>query len=179
MNKTYFDPINKIWSGKKVPTIYNSNVTAGYLILNILQNAPDSITQISHDSGIELTCRQMYQRTISIAKYLQEIGCEQGDIVGILALNSDNLAPAIFACLTLGLPMSFQAPFFLENEITFNYSITKPKLILCDANIVEKMEKVVENLKYVIRIFTVDKKVDGYQFVGDIVDENFDSETFM
>lgn len=30
----------------------NSNVSIGYSALNILQNSPDAITQISYDSGI-------------------------------------------------------------------------------------------------------------------------------
>lgn len=179
MSKMNFDSINKIWSNRKLPTIYNSNVSVGYLILNILQNSPDEITQISCDSGIELTCRQMYQKTVNIATYLQEIDCKPGDIVGFLALNSDNLVPSVFACLTLGLPVHTLPPVLSETEIILYYSITKPKLILCDADLVKKVENVVKELPIASEIFTVDRKVDGFKFIGDIMDRDYDIQTFV
>lgn len=179
MNKTYFDPINKIWYGNKSPTIYNSNVSVGYLVLNILQNTPDAITQVSYDSGIELTCREMYRRSVNIASYLQKMNYKVGDIVGFLALNSDNLAPAVFACLTLGLPVNCLSPVLSESEIVRFYSNTKPKLIFCDADLVDKVKRVVTELSFNSQIFTVDRKADGLQFVGDLMDQSYDIETFV
>lgn len=162
-----------------MPTIYNSNVSVGYLILQVLQNSPDVITQVCHDTGMELTCRQMYEKTVNIAKYLQRMDCKPNDIIGFLALNSDHLAPTAFACLTLGLPINCLSPLISESEIILFYSATKPKLIICDADNIEKVVNALRELPFVSQIFTVDRKVDGFQFIGDIADGDEDVGTFM
>lgn len=175
MSKTSFDSVNKIWSGSKLPSIFNSDITVGYLILNVLQSTPDAITQISADTGVEVTCRQMYERTINIASYLQELNYHHGDVVGIIASNSDDLAPTVFACLTLGLPISSLSPAMSESEMIFVYSNTKPKLIFCDADIVKKVEAVVRELPTDCLLFTLSRKVENFKFIED---RNYDIETF-
>lgn len=179
MSKTYFDSVNRVWSGSKLPSIYSSEVGAGYLILNILQNNPDAITQISADTGTEITCRQMYQKSVNIASYLQALNFNEGDVAGLVALNTDELAPVIFACLTLGLPINSLVPTLSESEMIYVYSNTKPKLIFCDADVVQKMEAVVKELPTDCVIFTLDKKVVNFGFVGDISASNSCSERFM
>lgn len=178
MPSTHFDSVNKTWSGSKCPSIYNSDVSLGYLILNVLQNHPYGVTQISADTGIELTRRQMYEKTINIAKYLQQLGCNQGDIVGFAASNSEDLAPTVFACLTLGLPIISLFTPMIESEMIDAYSKTKPKLIFCDADIIGKIENVVKALPFECSMATLDAKVDNHSFIGDITSRSFNAESF-
>ena len=141
MSKPTFDPINKIWHGPIVPPIYNPDQNLGQLILKILQQTPEAVTQISADTGVSLTCQKMYDRSIKIAKYLMKIGLKEGDLIGFVAANTENLAPIVFACFALGLPINPLSPIMNEKDIVQMFSMTKPKIIFCDAENV----KVVQN----------------------------------
>ncbi|KAG5669220.1 hypothetical protein PVAND_017112 [Polypedilum vanderplanki] len=99
------------WS--KSSTNFNPDQNLGQLILRILKISPESVTQISADTKVSVTC---------------------GDVVGIVAANTENLAPAVFACFLLGLPVNPLAPIMIESDIVHMFSKTKPKLILCDEN---------------------------------------------
>lgn len=65
-----FDPGTKIWSGLKVPLIYNTDANLGYLILQRLIQTPDRLFQISDDSGTCLSNSDIYQRSLKVANYL-------------------------------------------------------------------------------------------------------------
>jgi len=177
MNKTYFDAKNKVWSGRKVTSIYNSNANLGYLILKVLQNTPNLITQVSADNGNEMTCHEMYQRSIKIASYLTSY--EAGDVAGFMARNSENLAPLAFACLTLGLPINPLDHSMQESDIEFMFGLTRPKVIFADADVIKKIETVITKIQLECKFFTVDKKLDGYEFIGDVVDRDYNIDDFV
>ena len=164
-----FDKDEKIWSGPKFQPIYNPNVSVGYLILNVLKKTPEMVTQVSADTGVEITCHEMRRRTIKIAKNLQAEGYKQGDIVGIMASNSENLAPLVFACFTLGLPISPVAPAMQEADIVMIYSMTKPKIIFCDATVVKIVQSAVDKMSIKPVINTLIDKISGYSFLDDIL----------
>lgn len=169
MNFSNFDSVSKVWSGSKREGIYNAEVSLGYLILEVLKKTPDQITQVTVETGYEMTCHEMRERTIKIASHLMSSGFQQGDVVGIIALNSENLAPVFFACLALGLPINTLSPVMTEQDIVHMYSKTKPKIIFCDADIVEVVQSSVDTIGSNTKIITFLKKLDGYEFVGDIL----------
>jgi len=163
MSKATYDPVNKIWSGPKVPSNYNPDQNLGHLILKVLQQTPGAVTQISADTGVSVTCQQMYDRSIKIAKYLTKCGMKEGDCIGFIAGNSENLAPIVFACFTLGLPINPLAPAMNEKDIIQMFSMTKPKMIFCDAENVKVLQNSVDAMKSEAQILTVMDKVDGYE----------------
>ncbi|KAL7025587.1 hypothetical protein ACKWTF_013550 [Chironomus riparius] len=164
-----FDPINKIWSGLKLKPLYNSDQNLGYLILQILQQTPDSVTQISADTGVSVTCQQMYDRSIKIAKYLTTCGMKEGDLIGLVAANTENLAPIVFASFTLGLPVNPLSPAMNEKDIVQMFSMTKPKMIFCDAENVKIVQNAVDEMKSEAKILTVMNKIDGYKCATEIL----------
>jgi 4-coumarate--CoA ligase len=95
-----------------------------------------------------------------------------------MASNSENLAPVVFACFTLGLPINPLAPILTESDVIQMYSKTKPKLIFCDANIIEKMKIAVEKMKIESEIYTLMAKVDGFEFVDDFIAVDFNENDF-
>jgi len=171
MSRATYDAVNKIWIGSKVPPIYNPDQNLGQLILKVLQQTPDSITQISEDTGVSVTCQQMYDRSIKIAKYLTKCGMKEGDLIGFVAGNSENLAPIVFACFTLGLPINPLAPAMNEKDIIQMFSMTKPKMIFCDAENVKVLQNAVDEMKSEVKILTMMDKVDGYECATVILKE--------
>jgi len=163
MSKATYDPVSKIWSGPKVSPIYNPDQNLGQLILKVLQQIPGAVTQISADTGVSVTCQQMYDRSIKIAKYLTKCGMKEDDLIGFVAANTENLAPIVFACFTLGLPINPLAPVMNEKDIIQMFSMTKPKMIFCDAENVKVVQNSVDEMKSEAKILTVKGKVDGYE----------------
>lgn len=179
MNLEGFNSETKVWSGPKHDVIYNSNISLGSLILNVLKKTPEVVAQVSADDGVELTCHELRLRTMKIASHLISSGYKQGDVVGMITTNTENLSPLVFSCLTLGLPINTLAPVMVESDIVHMYSRTKPKIIFCDANIIKTVEAATKKLPQSADIFTLDSKVEGIKFVGDIIAIDFDEENFM
>jgi 4-coumarate--CoA ligase len=164
-----FDPERKVWRGPDQKCVYNPEANLGHIILTVLKKTPSQITQISADSGVEVTCREMWIRTVRIAIKLDEMGFKKGDIVGVIALNSEHLAPLVFACFTLGIGMNFMAPNFNLDDIIHMWKTTTPKLVVCDFNFVGMVEKALENLKLSSPIMTLLEKFEGHGFIEDFL----------
>jgi 4-coumarate--CoA ligase len=178
MKISNFDPIEKVWSGPTQDSIYNENLSVGQLILEVLKLTPERITQIFADNGSEMSCYEMRSRTIKIAHYLMQKGYKQHDIVGIMCANSENLAPIVIACLTLGMPINTLATVMIESDIIQMYSKTKPKLIFCDVDVVEKMKKSTENMNLNAEIITLRERCEGFLFVDDLLQCDLDPQNF-
>lgn len=179
MYQTKFDTDMRIWSGPKLPSLFNSKNSLGSILLNVLKQTPEIITQISADTESEMTCYEMRLRTIKIAKHLETIGFKKGDIAGFVSSNSENLAPTVFACLTLGLPVNSLSQMFRESDIVQLYSITRPKVIFADYDVVAKVQKAVDSIPLDCAIYTFQEKVDGYIFIDDILKESCDPNEFI
>jgi acyl-CoA synthetase (AMP-forming)/AMP-acid ligase II len=169
-----FNPDTKIWTAAKLEPIFNTKVSVGSLILNQLRATPSKITQISYETGNEVSCGEMYIRTIKMAKYLQSLGLKEGDVVGFMARNSENVAPVIFACLTLGLPINPITVFSSKDEILHMFGKTKPTVIFCDAQNLELLKSAGTNAK----IVTLIEKYEDYPFVDEILENSMNFDDF-
>ena len=174
MSKPTYDAVNKIWHGTTIPPFFNPDQNLGYILLHILQQTPNLVTQISADTGVSVTCQQMYNRSIKIAKYLAKCGMKEGDVIGFVTANTENLAPIVFACFALGLPVNPLSPIMNEKDIVQMFSMTKPKLIFCDAENLKVVLNAVNEMKSEVKILTVMDKVDGYECVTEILNKMID-----
>lgn len=95
----------------------------GQAILFVQDLNPDGVCQISADTGIEVTNRQMRQRTLSLAENLRAEGYKLGDVLAIAAKNSEHVAPVVFASLLLGTPLSCLDPGFIKSKKVTNFLI--------------------------------------------------------
>jgi acyl-CoA synthetase (AMP-forming)/AMP-acid ligase II len=172
----FFDAENKIWSGPIRPCLYNTNISAGYVMLNALKNTPDRVMQVCDDTGVELTCSEIYKRSIIIAKYLSEkINLKECEIVGFMVDNSENVTSCVLACLSMGFPLNPLATVMAESDIIFMYSMSKPRVIFCDGNLADKIKKAIKKIEIECLVITVDEKLEGVEFVGEIL-EKFDGD---
>lgn len=171
MKKTIYDAKNKIWSGPKIDPLFNPNQSLGYLILNVLQHTPNLITQLSADSEVSVTCSEMYDRTVKIAKYLIRCGIKTGDKTGFIVRNTENVTPTLFACFVLGLPINPLTVDMLETDIVRMYSVFKPKVIFCDAENLSVVQNAINEMKSDAQIITIENQVSGYECLNEILKE--------
>ena len=169
-----YDPVQKIWSGRKFTPIYNTEANLGYLILQKLIQSPQNVFQISDNSGIELTNFDIYKRSIKFANFLIKSGLKQGDVVGLNASNSENLSSIIFACFILGIAVNPLAIIMDLNDICNIWSKTKPKIIFCDGKIVENVKSAVDKMELDVKIVTLIENVEGFLSVDEILEVESD-----
>ena len=166
-----YDSVRKVWRGPTRDSVLNPKAGIGWIVLNLFRQNPDRVMQISDDSGVEVTCGEMFSRTAKICTFLSDkTDLKRGDVVGIIARNSQNVAPLAFACFTLALPISPFAHVMGVAEIVEMYARTKPKAIFCDWDVVERVKRAIEEIPLVnCKIYTLMRKVEGFEFLDDIL----------
>lgn len=171
MPKPTYDPNQRIWCGPKISPLYNPDQGLGQLILRILRQTPNAVTQISADSNVHVTCKEMHDRTIKLVKYLRKCELNGGDMIGLVATNSENVAPIVFACFTLGLPINPLSTIMSVNDIVLMYSKVQPKIIFCDAENLNTVREAVNKMKFGVKIITMMDKVNEYDCVCEILEQ--------
>lgn len=112
-----YNPDTKIWSNPDETSLYNSDANLGQVIMHSLSLYPNQIAQISADTGVKLTARDLRIRSIRAAENLRARGLKSGDIVAICAKNSENVAPVFYATLLLLTPVNTLDPDFQIGKI--------------------------------------------------------------
>lgn len=166
-----YDSTTKILTSERLPQIYDPNISVGQVILNVMFRTPNKVIQISDDDGIEVTCSQMATMMTNIAKNLHKIGMKSGDVAGILAANTTYLSPTIFACLLLRLPINPVEKSFTVNQIVNIYRETKPKVIFCDHDIIDKLMAALDVLGYEATIVILTEKINGKIHISELLKE--------
>ncbi|XP_037033669.1 4-coumarate--CoA ligase 1-like [Bradysia coprophila] len=154
MFRTRYDEEEKLWSGIDMPSVFNERVSLGHAILWTLQKNPAKIGQINSETKIQLTNADIRLKTIQAAQNLQKLGYGKGDVFAICARNNHYVAPIAFASLCLGCPLNTLDTSFGEPELTHMLSITRPKVVFCDADVSELIECVLEKIEIEAKIFT-------------------------
>lgn len=88
-------------------------------------------------SGRRRNFAQWHDRVAQVAGMLRAKGIEQGDRVGVLAMNSTDILDIMFACWRIGaihLPLNFR---LTADELTFIVGDAAPKLMILDDDFAE------------------------------------------
>ncbi|XP_049540921.1 luciferin 4-monooxygenase-like [Anopheles darlingi] len=139
-----YDPIGRIWSGPRTPRTLNVNQSLGQLVLSSLRSAdPAHVTQIgggktAGGDDVRVTCGEMYERTVRCAQRLQGLGYGPGTMAALVSANSVHVAPVMFACFTLGITVNTLDSSFESGEFRHMFGITRPVLVFCQRDIIEK-----------------------------------------
>ncbi|CAG9805901.1 unnamed protein product [Chironomus riparius] len=174
-----YDPRTKILSSERLPQMYDPKISVGQVILNVMFKAPNKVIQVSDDDGIEVTCSQMSDMMTNIAKNLFKIGLRSGDVAGILASNTTYLSPAIFACLLLRLPMNPIEKSFDVNQIVNIFRGTRPKVVFCDHDVIEKLMAALGILEIEARIVILTDRIEGLFHISDFLQQNYGYDEFI
>lgn len=167
-----FDFDTKILHGDEPDPIFNPKVSIGHIIVHHLRKYPDRVMQVCSDDGREMTCGEIAELSTNFAKNMLKDGFKEGDVVGIIGKNSSFIAPAIFGCFLIAAPVSLLELRF--DNFSFVFDITEPKIIFCDNDIAESVDKYVQSTKRQIRVVTITQKLDGFSHVSDYFRENKD-----
>lgn len=165
----FFDPITKIFHGKEVPTVYSSYASLGQVLLFNFFKAPEKVIQVSDDDGISLTCADMGRMMTNIAKNLHKLGYRFGDVVGAIGRNTTFVTPALFSCFLLGLPVSLLDVSFDVAQIVQVFEETKPKLVFCDHDMIEKLTAAFEILNSNARAVVLTERREGLLHISNLL----------
>ncbi|XP_055693805.1 luciferin 4-monooxygenase-like [Lutzomyia longipalpis] len=162
----------KIWRGPAKPAwLFNDKVNLGRIVLGVLKRDPEKVIQISDDNGVRMTNLETAENAEKIACGLRRRGCERGDVVGFVARNGHNLAPALLGCFFLEAPTNAMDVFQNEDELYSIFKITKPKFIFCDNDMVSMIEKIAEKLPNYPTIVVFGKKMSNYLHIEELMRE--------
>lgn len=90
----------------------------------------------------------------------------------IIAKNSHNVAPIVFAAFCLGCPYNALPVSFAKEEIEHMLAITRPRLVFCDVAAYGKMGECLAKCGIEAKIITIDGKIDGCEHVDELFVES-------
>lgn len=136
-------------------------------------------SQVSDNSGIQLTFNEIRERTIRAALNLQARGFKPGQVFGIIAKNSHNVAPIVFASFCIGCPISVLDTSFGRHEIKHMFSITKPSLVFCDDEVYDNLTESLKEIGIKAKIILMDGERGSEEKVDDLLQSTGLESTFM
>lgn len=165
----FFNCETKTLFGEQQPFVFHPNASLGEVLVYFLRKTPTKITQVSADDGIEVSCGEMADMTVNVAKNLIKLGYKPGDIIGIVGRNVTYSTPVIFGSYLLACPITPLDPTLTVGVMTAIYKNTLPEIIFCDSNVVENIVNVVASLGKTIEIVTLTDHVEGFKHVSEFL----------
>lgn len=169
---TSYDKQTQIWSGPERPLPYGG-ASLGSVILQKLSENPDKLCQIHDDSGTKLTNGEMKTLSVRATINLTNLGLQQGDVVGFVCKNNKDLVPVVIGCFLGGFPFNPMDPNLDVGEICHFFVKNQPKVVFCDNDCLTKTQEALNKLKMDSKVFTMIEKVDGYDYVDEILKDTF------
>lgn len=166
---TTYDPKTRLFSGEKFPLIYHPDVSIGQVLLHQSRIFPKKIVQINADDGVKLTSELIAEMMIQIAGTLIKLGMRFGDVVGFCGKNTTFLAPAMLGCILIGMPINPVDTSLTSELIKETFKETKPRLIFCDHDQIEKIREVLNELRNDARIISLTETTDGTIHISKIM----------
>ncbi|XP_062544517.1 uncharacterized protein LOC134211555 [Armigeres subalbatus] len=177
---TFYDEDEQTWRGRDLPALYNTNQSVGKFVWSLLSRAPWKIAQISAESGVRVTYNEMWLRSIRVAQNLASIvGIQKGDMVAIVARNNEKVAPVVFGCLMLGSPINTLDPRFLREDFAHMFETIKPKLVICEGDLVEEVVGAFEMADISPELIVFGPRINGYGKVDDLLVETGTEKHFL
>ncbi|XP_031634571.1 4-coumarate--CoA ligase-like 7 [Contarinia nasturtii] len=151
---TSFDKKLKLWSGRDIFPLYHPDISVAQVMLGALKNYGPKIAQISDDNGTRLSFDEIRMKTVRAAQNLQKREYKSKQVFGLVAKNSQHLAPIIFASMCLGCPINTLGISFKKTEIIHMLKITKPVLMFCDIEMYDLLKECLLELGNKAKILT-------------------------
>lgn len=169
----------KIWSRPAAVPTFNMHSNLGQALIYALSMYPDEVCQISADTGVELTGRDIRTRAIRIAQSLKARGYKEGDVIGFSATMSENVAPALFGCFLIGAPVNTLDPEFQIADYVNMFGQTKPRLIFCDPENLGIIQSALEQIIHKAEMITFNRSVEGATFIDEFLEKRGSDMTFV
>lgn len=180
---TFYDPATHIWTGLPTPPLFNVNQSLGQLILTMLRRCDSQhIVQIcaDGDQAHRVTAEQMVQRTVRIAQRLTGLGYGKHTPMAALASgNGEHVAPVMFACFALGIPINTLDPAFTVADFTHMFGVTRPVLVFCESGILEVVRDAAGKAAIDPMYVLFEDPIEGYTHVDDLLAPTGNEELFV
>ncbi|XP_031639321.1 4-coumarate--CoA ligase 1-like [Contarinia nasturtii] len=96
-----------------------------------------------------------------------------------MAKNSHNVAPIVFASISIGCPVNTLDPTFGKVELIHMLSITKPALMFCDVEAYDLVKECLTEMGNGAKIFTFGGSKDGSKPVEDLLSKTENEDDFV
>lgn len=174
-----FDRDTKVWTGNVGNYKFPMDVYIGEKILKALDKTPDRVIQINHEERTELLCKDLKLSSIRVAQNLQKFGVTADDVVGFNCKNSHKVNALVYGCVLIGAPLNPLHVSFTKDGIKQMFGQTKPKIVICDAEVYKVTKEALTELENDAKIFTVLKKIHGVSFVDELLAETGSEDDFV
>ncbi|XP_011687177.1 PREDICTED: 4-coumarate--CoA ligase 1-like [Wasmannia auropunctata] len=132
------------------------NVSLGEVILNKLRENGNHVYAIDGPTGKRLTCKELLDKSVRFAKFLQEYGIKIGDRIGIATENRlDWLIPA-YASYYLGAIVAPYNPMYTEYEFQHILNIAKPRIVFVSQRTEKLLAKILPKLSWEMELIQLD-----------------------
>lgn len=118
---------------------------------------------------VQYAANQILDNVCALGDAFLHLGFEN-KTVGIMSKNCINYLFCEFA-ITNGIgvfvPMDKDAP---PVQATTLLNKSKTQILVCDSMVLPKIQQILSNCSHLKKIITIDKKIEGYDFVDDLID---------
>ncbi|XP_050068298.1 probable 4-coumarate--CoA ligase 1 [Anopheles maculipalpis] len=132
---TQYDPQGCCWSGPYRPPVLNPAANLGPVVLNVLERTPQKLAQVNGDTGYTMTSDELRRRSVRFAKFLLASDYRVGDVIALIARNSDNVAPIVLGCFLVGVTVNTLDPSFGLEEVEHILRLTRPRAVIGDGDV--------------------------------------------
>ncbi|XP_055297527.1 uncharacterized protein LOC129566039 [Sitodiplosis mosellana] len=176
---THFDDVNKIWSGPSSDVVVNKHENFGEFLLEKLKSDPELVAQINGDTGETMTKSEIRIRSIRCAQNLAKLGCTQNDCIGVVARNHHNLTPLLYGAIFNGSPICPFDVLIVKDGIDVLLDRLRPSFIFGDADVLDSVKEIVNNMGFSSKFFTVNGSADAYESIDSLMNETGEEDSFV
>ena len=167
--KSEFNPETNVWKGVQTPYPIPMEMHLSELVINTLKQSPKHVAQISYDEDSEMTCEDLRVKIIRVAQNLKKLGIKENDVIGFVSDKSLDQMAFVNGILQLGAVVNAMSPSHGKDDLIKMFRNTEPKIMICNAEIYDKIKAVLTELQNNIPIFTTFGKVADVASVNNLL----------
>lgn len=139
-------------------------ISLGQAILDKLRENGDDVLIIDGHNDNQMTNKEIIEKSVKFANFLQKNGIKIGDRVSIAAENRIDWLVPVCATFYIGAILAPYNPLYTEYEFKHLLNIAKPRIILVSRRTERLIAKIVSNLPWKITLI----ELDDQPFITDI-----------
>lgn len=163
-----FDKETRVWKGIRAPWPFPSDAYVNELVINGLRKSPGRIVQVSADDDLVSTSEELLLKIIRIAQNLTQVGIKSEDVIAVICSNSLDLMAITNGIIQIGAIINPMSVDHSAADLVNMFKQTKPKLVICDFQVTEKVREVLKELGSDAPVYTTWEKVEGVKFAEDL-----------
>ncbi|XP_011688648.1 PREDICTED: luciferin 4-monooxygenase-like [Wasmannia auropunctata] len=132
------------------------NVSMGEVILNKLRENGNHVYAIDGPTGNQITYRELLQKSVKFAKFLQKFGIKIGDRIGISTENRLNWLIPVYASYYIGATVAPYNPMYTEYELQHILNIAKPRIVFVSQHTENLFAKILPKLSWKMDLIELD-----------------------